>query len=98
MNMQNTTSLVIIPIEELNHLKTTQQEILQQLKELKSCGFSPPTARHVTAKEFMSAVKICRSKFDQLVLANKIKTIKKRRKIYVPVTEIDRYFSDPTIL
>ena len=98
MNTQHPTSVVIIPIEELNHLKTTQQEILQQLKELKSCGFSQQTARHVTAKEFMSAVKICRSKFDQLVSANKIKTIKKRRKIYVPVDEIDRYFSDPTIL
>lgn len=98
MNMMNTSSLVIIPIEELNHLKTTQQEILLQLKELRSIGPNVLTAKHVTAKEFMSAVKICRTKFDQLVIGNKIKTIKKRRKIYVPVAEIDRYFSDPTIL
>ena len=95
--MPPTTALVIIPIEELNHLKTTQQEILQQLKELRSSGSSLVTAKHVTAKEFMSAVKICRSKFDQLVIENRIKTIKKRRKIYVPVTEIDRYFTDPSI-
>jgi len=98
MNMMNTSSLVIIPVEELNQLKTTQQEILLQLKELRSIGHSVPTAKHVTAKEFMSAVKICRTKFDQLVTGNKIKTIKKRRKIYVPIAEIDRYFSDPTIL
>ncbi len=97
MNMQPTTALVIIPIEELNHLKTTQQEILQQLKELRSSSPSLSTAKHVTAKEFMSAVKICRSKFDQLVIENRIKTIKKRRKIYVPVGEIDRYFTDPSI-
>src|SRR6188474_1918941 len=98
MNVQNPTSLIIIPIEELNHLKTTQQEILQQLKELRAVGPTLPIAKHVTAKEFMNAVKICRTKFDQLVIGNKIKTVKKRRKIYVPVGEIDRYFTDPTIL
>ena len=89
MNMMNATPLIIIPIEELNHLKTTQQEILQQLKELRASNSPIPIARHVTALEFMAAVKICRSKFDQLVLDNKIKTIKKRRKIYVPVAEIE---------
>ena len=98
MNMTNTASLIIIPIEELNYLKTTQQEILQQLKELRASSPSPSIAKHVTAKEFMHAVKICRSKFDQLVMESKIKTIKKRRKIYVPVSEIDRYFTDPSIL
>lgn len=98
MNLMNTSSLVIIPIEELNHLKTTQQEILLQLKELRSIAPGVPTAKHVTAQEFMTAVKICRTKFDQLVIGNKIKTIKKRRKIYVPIAEIDRYFTDPTIL
>jgi len=71
MNVQQATSLVIIPIEELNNLKTIQQEILQQLKELRAIGSSIPTARHVTAKEFMAAVKICRTKFDQLVIENK---------------------------
>lgn len=81
MNMLNIASLVIIPIEELNQLKTTQQEILFQLKELRSIGPNVPTARHVTVKEFITAVKICRTKFDQLVIGNKIKTIKKRSKI-----------------
>jgi len=46
----------------------------------------------------MEAVKIKRTKFDQLVQTKKIKIIKKLRKIYVPVTEIDRYFNDSTIL
>lgn len=71
MNVQHSTSLIIIPIEELNQLKTTQQEILQQLKNLRSSGTSQVTAKHVTAKEFMAAVKICRTKFDQLVITNK---------------------------
>jgi len=94
MDLQRTT-LVRIPQEELTALITTQQEILQYLKKVPvSSGVS---TSHVTAKEFMVAVRICRSKFDQLVAGSKIKTIKKRRKIYVPVSEIDRYFSDPSI-
>jgi len=91
-------NLVMIPPEELDKIKSTQLEILQQLKQLrceKSALISP---KNITAKEFMAVVRICRSKFDQLVIAGKIKTIKKRRKIYVPVSEIDRYFSDSTIL
>lgn len=52
---------------------------------------------NITAVEFMAAVRIKRTKFDRLVAANKIKTIKKKRKIYVPVSEVDRYFRDPSI-
>jgi hypothetical protein len=97
MNMQG-MNLVIIPEEELTNIKTTQAEILEQLKNLQPT-FSPKGIfpNHITAKEFMMAVKICRSKFDQLVSANKIKTIKKRRKIYLPVTEVERFFTDPSI-
>jgi hypothetical protein len=45
----------------------------------------------------MDAVKIRRWKFDQLIAGNLIKTIKKKRKIYVPESEIQRYFTDPSI-
>lgn len=97
MNVES-MSLVMIPQEELANLKSTQQEILLHLKEIRSKNADNIlTVRNITAKEFMAAIRICRSKFDQLVAQNKIKTIKKRRKIYVPVNEIDRYFSDPTI-
>ena len=96
MNSQR-MNLVIIPEEELTNIQTTQQEILRQLQSLQSFSSSTVQARHITAKEFMAAVRICRSKFDQLVSENKIKTIKKRRKIYVPASEVDRYFSDPSI-
>src|SRR5688572_20412783 len=93
-------SLVMIPAEELASIKQTQQEILSQLQALCSQQHKSTvlTRGHVTAKEFMVAVSICRSKFDQLVAGNKIKTIKKKRKIYVPATEINRYFTDPSIL
>ena len=96
MNSQR-TNLVIIPEEDLINIQTTQQEILRQLQNLQTSSPLSPTSGHITAKEFMAAVRICRSKFDQLVSENKIKTIKKRRKIYLPTSEVHRYFSDPSI-
>jgi hypothetical protein len=97
MNLQS-MSLVMIPQEELANIKSTQEEILQQLKVIQSKHSDSSIAvKNITAKEFMAAVRICRSKFDQLVNSNQIKTIKKRRKIYVPASEIDRYFIDPSI-
>lgn len=97
MNMQS-MNLVMIPEVELNNIKTSQVEILAQLKSMKSSP-SPKEGfpNHITAKEYMTAVKICRSKFDQLVSANKIKTIKKKRKIYLPASEVERYFTDPAV-
>lgn len=96
MNLEKMT-LVMIPQEELADLRSAQQEILQQLKELNTRGPTGLPIKHITAKEFMNAVRIKRTKFDQLVISNKIKTIKKRRKIYVPLSEVDRYFTDSTI-
>ena len=90
-------NLVMIPEEELANIQSTQREILKQLQSLQSFSAGAVPIRNITAKEFMSAVRICRSKFDQLVCENKIKTIKKRRKIYVPISEVDRYFLDGSI-
>jgi hypothetical protein len=84
----------MIPEEELTILKLTQQEILKQLQNLLSLKTSTVPIKHITAIEFMEAVRIKRSKFDQLVNQNKIRAIKKERKIYVPTSEVDRYFSE----
>ena len=78
-------------------LENSQQEILQVLKELHSKGPGGLPVKNITAKEFMTSVRIGRSKFDQLVNTSRIKVIKKRRKIYVPVSEVDRYFGDPSV-
>jgi hypothetical protein len=99
MDLQRGATLVMIPAEELELIKTKQQEILDKLDGLKA---TPATSHyipinHITAIEFMEAVRIGRSKFDELVANNKIISIKKKRKIYVPVTEIERYFKDPSI-
>lgn len=98
MDMQGRT-LVMIPGEELAQLKTQLELVLTEIKNLKASNKQSPTKESfITAKEFMAVVRIGRTKFDQLVAAKKIQTIKKLRKIYVPVTEVNRYFTDPNIL
>jgi hypothetical protein len=97
MEMQGRT-LVMIPGEELAALKGTLEKVLAEIKNLQLPKQSVNKEGFITAKEFMAAVRIGRTKFDQLVAGNKIQTIKKLRKIYVPVTEVNRYFSDPNIL
>lgn len=61
------------------------------------CSGNKCGGRFITAIEFMQSVKIGRTKFDELIAKNKIKTIKKKRKIYVLASEVDRYFTDPSI-
>ena len=87
--------ITMIPTDELTELKNNIKEILKQIE------FGNPTnqtqSQYVTAVEFMDAVRIRRSKFDDLVSMNTIKTITKGRKIYVVASEISRYFSDASI-
>ena len=97
MNVQSMT-MVVIPEGEWLAIKETQQEILKRLRDIGSTSHGGAHSKYLTAKEFMAAVKIKRTKFDQLVNASKIQVIKKRRKIYVSVGEIDRYFQDSGIL
>jgi len=93
----NNFAFFIIAESEWRNLLENQKAILEELKKLKvrnetlsiSAGF-------ITAKEFMSTIRIGRTKFDQLVQANKIRTIKKDRKIYVPIGEVERYFKNPS--
>jgi len=95
MNLQGVV-LVMIPEAELNLLKSSLQGIQQQLNYLQG-KVAIPAAKHITAVEFMAAVRIKRTKFDELVRFGKVKVIKKMRKIYVPVEEVDRYFSDSSV-
>lgn len=55
------------------------------------------TSGYIPAMEYMRAVGIKRWKFDRLIADNKIRAVKKKRKIYVPVGEVERYFKDPNI-
>jgi len=82
--------------EQLSGLKDGQNEILGRLDEMKG-GEKTIVPEYMPAIDFMKAVGIKRWKFDQLIAGNMIKTIKKKRKIYVPQAEVKRYFLDPDI-
>lgn len=85
--------IIMISEQELAQIKTTQQQILEKLQELNVKEASTSIVQYITASEFMEAVRIKRSKFDSLVINNKIQTIKKGRKIYVAKSEVQKYFS-----
>jgi len=83
----------IVPASEWKALLAGQAEMIRLIKEWRnSMTVTAPVNPYITAMEFMQAVRIGRTKFDQLVAANKVKTIKKDRKIYVPAGEVERYF------
>ncbi len=91
--METLVNVVVVPVDDWKKLLQGQAELLRLVQEIR--GKVPATAEvvpYITAMEFMQAVRIGRTKFDQLVAANKVKTIKKDRKIYVPVGEVERYF------
>lgn len=91
--MMEPVTLVVIPEEEWRKMISAQEEILRLLRESRAQQEKTGrTVPYITAMEFMSAVRIGRTKFDQLVAQNRVKTIKKDRKIYVPVGEVERYF------
>ena len=90
-------TMVMIPEKEWNAFRQMQSEILEHVIKPVKKETAGVAVKYITAIEFMEAVRIKRSKFDQLVQASKIKILKKGRKIYVPVGEIERFFNDRTI-
>lgn len=83
----------MIPQQEWSFIKEQQKEILEHIKMLHEKRHNQMPTNYITAKEFMDTLRIKRTKFDQLVQTNKIRIIKKERKIYVSVKEVDRYFN-----
>lgn len=51
----------------------------------------------IRPRDYMNAVGIKRTKLNTLISTNKIKSVKKGRKIYIPYSEVARYFNDDTI-
>jgi hypothetical protein len=99
MELNVPSKMILIPAEELESLKRGQQQIIDQLDQFKQSWLNRnnPSQQYITSKEFMEAVRIRRWKFDQLISTNMLKTIKKKRKIYVLASEVGRYFTDPSI-
>ena len=78
-----------MPAEDFQQLKETSERILSALQNLKIVA---PT-EYVTPQEFMTETKMSRWKFDALRDCGALKAIQRGRKLYVPRTEIQRYFA-----
>ena len=94
--MNTTDVFLLVGREEIEAMKSYQLEILKRLNDLDKNNKNRDVldSPYITALEFMKAVRIRRWKFNCLVKSGKIITMKKKRKIYVPKGEIERYFLD----
>lgn len=90
---------VLIPVDHWEEFCQRQLDMMTMIHKLEEQlkNQSAVSIDYIPALQYMDAVGIKRSKFDDLVAGNKIKTIKKKRKIYVHVREIERYFTDSSI-
>jgi hypothetical protein len=93
--MNITDSLLLVGRAEIEAIKICQFEILKKLNELDKTrdNRADLDSPYITALEFMKVLRIRRWKFNCLVKSGKIMAMKKKRKIYVPKGEIERYFS-----
>lgn len=102
MELKGQVTFILIPEQEWLSVKETLNKISDDLSEIKKAQpaitSKPNLSQYISAKEFMEAVRIKRTKLDSLIATNKIKTIKKSRKIYVLASEVERYFKDPNIM
>lgn len=98
MNSEGTTTFIMLPEADLLQIRYLLQEILTAINasaaQKDSYSIEP---EYIPAAAFMKAVNIKRTKFYELVTGNKIRTLKKRRKLYVHASEVSRYFNDPTV-
>lgn len=92
-NMNNKVSeiptIVMLPSSVLDKLQRTQEQILEKLENIQPGSSND---EYLTAVQFMEKVKISRATFDEKRANNEIKVISKGRKLYVPSSEIRRYF------
>lgn len=89
--MKDTNTPVFQIIEDLRikRLEDGIEEIKSVLKNL-SPGVNYP--EYLTVKEFCAAVKIGRSKFDELVANNELEYVRKGRKYYIHADQVKAYF------
>lgn len=73
----------------MNRLDSTLQKIegaLQNIKVLEK-------PEYLTSEEFMGKIKVSRWKLDILISQGILRHKKIGRKLYIPSTEVDRYFA-----
>lgn len=89
---QELTATLMVPVDLFETLRSLERK-QDLLIELYEGGRSIASSeKYITAVEAMERLRISRATFDQLRANNDIKVIAKGRKLYVPESEIKRYF------
>lgn len=89
--------VMIMSYEEFEQLKKNQLKILHLIEEklkfesIKSTKNS--TSGYISVQEFCDALSISRCTFDTLREEGQIKVFQKRRRIYIPKEEVERYIT-----
>lgn len=89
MEFPNFSNILNDKIKKLDLIYERQEEILNVLRNK---SLLEPS-EHLTVKEFIARTKMGRSKFERLRAEGKLITKKLGRIIYVPATEVKRYFN-----
>jgi hypothetical protein len=87
--MTQIKQVVEVPAEEFQYLKETGEKILKALENLRVVT---PT-EYLTPKEFCKETKMSLWKFTALRNEGNLQVKQIGRKLYVPRTEVGRYFS-----
>lgn len=89
-NEQSLPEIVMLSGTTLNSIIQKIDSLHEKLDSIKSKKLD---SQYLTAMEFMEKTKLSRSTFDDLRLKNQLKgVIKKGRKIYIPASEVTRFF------
>jgi excisionase family DNA binding protein len=87
--------IMIISHEEFDQLKTNQLKILHLIEnnlKFESMNSTKKSTRgYISVQEFCDALSISRCTFDTLREEGQIKVFQKRRRIYIPEEEVERY-------
>jgi len=88
-NSSEIPQIVILQGHALENLQQKIETILGKLNHLQSQNKED---EYLTAVEFMEKTKMSRASFDEKRSNNEFRVIKKGRKVYVPASEVKRYF------
>lgn len=85
--------MYLVPENQWNKLTNQLKYIIANISNSTDTPSKEPEEEYITAEMFMNKVIISRSTFDELRDKNQIRVIQKNRKLYLPKSEIHRYFN-----
>ncbi|MEM7551658.1 MAG: hypothetical protein AAF363_18380 [Bacteroidota bacterium] len=86
--MSNPKMVFEFPVDRFERL----EKAIIDLGEKKGSAKNEVDPDYLTPDEFAAAIKASRWKFEQLKSEGKVKTIRRGRKIFIPKSEVKRFY------